>query len=58
MNEDSDNKGHIVFNVEGFLMYWNDEGIEIKVTDYDAKSLKLSWKVLQELMEKTNRPDY
>ena len=49
MNEASDYKGHIVFN-EGFCVYWNDDGIEIRVTDYKAKSLKLSKQILKDLL--------
>ena len=46
-------KSPIVYN-EGFSLHWNEEGIEIKVIDYQAKSLKLSWEMLQDLMKQTN----
>jgi hypothetical protein len=44
--------GRIHYTREGFCVSWNREGLEVKVTDYHAGVLHLSWATLLDLAGK------
>lgn len=44
MKSESKDEGRIEYVDEGFVINWDKSGLEIRVTDYHAKPLRLSWK--------------
>jgi hypothetical protein len=47
--------GRIDYVAEGFSVHWDRDGLEIHVTEYHPKPLRLPWDVLLELSRKAGR---
>ncbi|HZM00148.1 MAG TPA: hypothetical protein VFD43_07855 [Planctomycetota bacterium] len=49
MAKSPDSRPHRSFPREGFLLHVEPDGLEIQVTDYHARPLRLSWALLESL---------
>jgi hypothetical protein len=49
MNSEPNRSGEVAYPNEGFILQWNADGLEIKVTDYHAEVLKLPWKTVLDM---------
>ncbi len=49
MSTPPEKSGRLTFPSEGFSLSWDVQGLEIRVTDYHNKPLRLPWKVVSDL---------
>jgi hypothetical protein len=50
--KDSANAGQLDYQREGFTVFWDERGLNIKVIDYHAGILHLSWETLLDLAKR------
>ena len=49
MEAEPERAGRIEYVEQGFILHWDEMGLQIQVTDYHAKPLRLSWKEILSL---------
>jgi len=49
---DSDTKGRLNYQREGFDLFWDAHGIDIRVIDYHVGCLHLSWETILDLAQR------
>jgi hypothetical protein len=50
-----DPRPHREFPREGYTLYYDRDGVELRVDDYHARPLKLSWSSLEALQREAQR---
>jgi hypothetical protein len=49
---DSDKTGRLDYPREGFAVFWDERGLDIKAVEYHAESLHLSWETVLDLTQR------
>jgi len=51
----SERSGRIDYDPEGFILFWDNVGLSIQVTDYHAGILQLSWNTVLDLAKRAGQ---
>jgi hypothetical protein len=57
MDVEPERSGRIDYASQGFSLHWDQTGLQVQVTDYHAKTLRLSWGQLLALARLAGAPD-
>ena len=57
MQPEPERRGQIEYSEQGFIVHWDETGLQIQVTDYHAGSLRLFWKDILALARIANTPN-
>jgi len=49
---DSGEEGHINYQREGFDVFWDEHGLDIRTLDYQVGCLHLSWETILDLAQR------
>jgi hypothetical protein len=52
MDSEPNRSGEVAYPNEGFILRWNADELQIKVTDYHAEVLKLPWNTVLDMERK------
>lgn len=52
MSQSPAKSGTVPFVSEGFILSWDAQGVEVRVTDYHTKPLKLPWSMVLDLAQR------
>ena len=56
MEAEPQRAGRIEYVEQGFILHWDETGLQIQVTDYHARPLRLSWKDILALARVASAP--
>ena len=57
MQPEPERRGRIEYSEQGFILHWDETGLQIQVTDYHAGRLRLLWKDILALARIANAED-